>query len=84
MSPSIKSNSTFGTFPDTSFNTLSTLALEPVAKLSSPVTLKPFFKKNSRRFEPMKPAAPVINIFNFFISSLIFKEFKSIFTTSSI
>jgi hypothetical protein len=70
--------------PENELITLSTLALEPIAKLSSPVTLKPCFKKNSRRFEPIKPAAPVINIFNFFISSSIFKEFKSIFTTSSI
>jgi hypothetical protein len=84
MSPSIKSNFTLWCLPNTTFITSSIFVLEPVAKLSNPVTLKPFFKKNSRRFEPIKPAAPVINIFNFFILSSIFNEFKSIFTTSSI
>jgi len=59
-------------------------SFEPVTKLSNPVTLKPFFKKNSRRFEPIKPATPVISILNFFISSSIFRESKSIFITSSI
>jgi hypothetical protein len=84
MSPSIKSNFTLWLSADTVFTTSSILALEPVAKLSRPHTLKPFFRKNSSRFEPIKPAAPVINIFNFFISLSIINEFKSIFTTSSI
>ena len=63
------------------FNLLITSSIffcEPVLKLSIPVTLKPLSRKNSKRLEPIKPATPVINILNFFISSSIFMLLKSI------
>ena len=55
------------TFVDTSVK----FALNPVAKLSKPITRWFNFSKNSSRFDPMNPATPVIS-HSFGVASKVF------------